>query len=467
MYGSSLLSSSTAGAALAVTALMVPAPMAVGQQTVLDTPDPSGVLRTITLDGSPLDTTGPFFQSLGTNGRSCVSCHLPSTGWTISPRELKRRFDKTRGLDPIFRTNDGSNSPAADVSTVESRRRAFSMLLNKGLIRIGIGMPVSAEFTLDSVADPYGYASASELSLFRRPIPTTNLRFLTGVMWDGRESFPPLGTFPILSANTPAQNALALFEDLKHQSNDATTGHAQGAPLTDALREAIVNFELNLATAQQVGRHVGLLTARDARGGPAYLAMQDFYVTINDVLDADVSGRAFNPRAMTLYDAWANSRDRRRASIARGAGLFNATRIDIRGVGGLNDDLGMPVIRGSCTSCHDSPNVGNHSVALPIDIGLTDENTRTPDMPLYTLRSRATGELRKTTDPGRALLTGKWKDIGKFKGPVLRGLAARAPYFHNGLAADLGMVVDFYDTRFAIGFTEQEKADLVAFLEAL
>jgi cytochrome c peroxidase len=104
---------------------------------------------------------------------------------------------------------------------------------------------------------------------------------------------------------------------------------------------------------------------------------------------------------------------------------------------------------------------------LPIDIGLTDENVRTPDMPLYTLRNLATGEVRKTTDPGRALLTGKWKDIGKFKGPVLRGLAARAPYFHNGLAADLGQAVDFYNTRFAIGFTDQEKADLVAFLEAL
>jgi cytochrome c peroxidase len=59
------------------------------------------------------------------------------------------------------------------------------------------------------------------------------------------------------------------------------------------------------------------------------------------------------------------------------------------------------------------------------------------------------------------------KDIGKFKGPVLRGLAARPPYFHNGLAADLGAVVDFYNTRFAIGFTENEKADLVAFLSAL
>jgi cytochrome c peroxidase len=439
-----------------------------GQENTLDTRDPSGVLRTITLDGSPLDTTNPFFQSLGTNGRSCVSCHVPSTGWTISPRELRHRFHNTKGLDPIFRTNDGSNSPAADVSTLEARRAAFSMLLEKGLIRIGLAVPAGAEFTLDRVDDPYGYASASELSLFRRPIPSTNLRFITGVMWDGRESFAPLGTTPIRSTATPAENAAALLSDLKHQANDATTGHAQAASaLTDEQAEAIVQFELNLATAQQKRHRVGDLDCDGAQGGPSSLALQSFYVTINDVLGADSSGLPFDPDAMTLYDAWTGSENRHRASIGRGAALFNATRIKITGVGGLNDDLGVTVILGSCTSCHDSPNVGNHSVALPIDIGLTDEQFRTADMPLYTLRNQATGELRKTTDPGRALLTGKWKDIGKFKGPVLRGLAARAPYFHNGLAADLGKVIDFYNTRFSIGFTDDEKADLVAFLESL
>ena len=65
------------------------------------------------------------------------------------------------------------------------------------------------------------------------------------------------------------------------------------------------------------------------------------------------------------------------------------------------------------------------------------------------------------------MLTGKWKDIGKFKGPVLRGLAARAPYFHNGSAADLNEVLDFYETRFGLVFTDQERADLIAFLNAL
>jgi len=73
----------------------------------------------------------------------------------------------------------------------------------------------------------------------------------------------------------------------------------------------------------------------------------------------------------------------------------------------------------------------------------------------------------QTTDPGRAMITGKWSDIGKFKGPILRALAARAPYFHNGSADTLADVVDFYDTRFNIGLTMREKADLIAFLRAL
>jgi hypothetical protein len=56
------------------------------------------------------------------------------------------------------------------------------MLLTKGLIRVGIGVPSNAEFELIEVDDPYGYASAIELSLFRRPLPTTNLPFLATVM---------------------------------------------------------------------------------------------------------------------------------------------------------------------------------------------------------------------------------------------------------------------------------------------
>src|SRR5262249_28255556 len=145
-------------------------------------------------------------------------------------------------------------------------------------------------------------------------------------------------------------------------------------------------------------------------------------------------------------DAWSSrSHSPAERSIARGEAIFDSKPITISGVAGLNDALGMKTIQGTCTTCHNDPNIGNHSTAVPLNIGLTDASRRTPDMPLYTLRDNATGKIVQTTDPGLALITGKWADIGKFKGPILRGLAARPPYFHNGSAANLDQVVDFYD----------------------
>ena len=94
----------------------------------------------------------------------------------------------------------------------------------------------------------------------------------------------------------------------------------------------------------------------------------------------------------------------------------------------------------------------------------------TSGLPVFTA-SCTDGPLKhqtyEVTDIGRAMITGNCADIGKFKGPILRGLAARAPYFHNGSAATLEDVVEFYDQRFGIGLTAQQKSDLVAFLNAL
>ena len=428
----------------------------------MTTRDASGWLRTFTRAGA-LDASNPFFQVLGTNGRSCGSCHQQADGWSITPARVRARFDASDGTDPIFRPNDGANSPLADVSTVAKRRVAYGMLLRHGVIRVGMGIPTGAEFSLEAVDDPYHFASATELSLFRRPLPSTNLAFLTGVMWDVRETVAPF--LPPMDAGV---NNADLVASLRHQAMDATTGHAQGIAPTDQQLDEIVAFELGLSTAQIRDDRAGMLNDDDALGGPRILANLRFHVGMNDTLGADPTGAVFEAQAMSLFDAWSDGHGRpERQAIARGEQLFNSKPIAISGVGGLNDALGVSVINGTCTTCHNAPNIGNHTVALPLDIGLSDASRRTPDMPLYTLRNNATGATVQTTDPGKALLSGKWKDIGKFKGPILRGLAARAPYFHNGFAADLDAVVDFYDTRFSIGLTAREKRDLAAFLRAL
>lgn len=441
---------------------------------MLSFPNRSGLAASISTAGS-IDLTGPFFQSLGTNGRSCGSCHQASDGWTVNPAGIRARFEATGGTDPIFRTNDGSNSPVADVSTVRARRQAYSMLLKKGLIRVGIGIPANAEFDLVAVDDPYGFASAKELSLFRRPLPTTNLKFLSTVMWDGRETFKDSNSTDCILGTT---NCFASIHfDLSDQSNAATTGHAQALrALTNDQREAIVAFETGLFTTQIVDDEAGHLSAHGALGGPRHLMSRDFHFGINDVVSGDyLTGAVFDPNVFRLYDAWntghpgGDNRDlsEARRAVARGQTLFNTKPIQIIGVKGLNDDLNVANLSGTCTTCHDTPNAGNHSIPAPLDIGLTDALRRTPDLPLYTLRNKQTLETVQTTDPGRALITGKWKDIGRFKGPILRALASREPYFHNGFAKNLRAVVDFYNERFSIGLTDDEEDDLIAFLLTL
>ena len=442
-------------------------------------PNATGVSETYSTNGA-IDLANPFFQVLGTNGRACVTCHAPADGWSVTPQSLRARFDATGGTDPIFRTNDGSVSPDADVSTLEARLVAYDMLLTKGLIRVGIGIPANAEFELVAVDDPYGHASAKELSLFRRPLPSTNLAFLSTVMFDGRETFTdPASHDCILGTSTCFAS---IHFDLADQANGATTGHAQAAqPLTPAQAEAIVDFESGLYSAQIFDDAAGNLGARHAQGGPEALSGTPYYFGTNDVVSGDYkTGASFDPNVFRIYESWNEvghhapdpgehvDRSDARASVARGETLFDSKPITIAGVGGLNDALGMPVIHGTCSTCHDTPNAGNHSIPAPLDIGISDASRRTPDLPLYTLRhTKAPFETVQTTDPGRALISGLWKDIGRFKGPTLRGLAAHAPYFHNGSAPDIAAVVDFYDQRFGIGFTDQEKQDLVAFLRAL
>ena len=423
----------------------------------------AGQLRTFGARGA-IDLENPFFQALGTNGRSCVSCHQPENAWSITPANVQARFAATAGADPVFMNNDGSNCEGVLPGSIAEKRAAYSLLLSRGLIRVGLDVPAGAEFVIESVSDPNGCGPATtDASFYRRPLPSTNLRFLTAVMWDGRES---------LATST-------IEQDLLRQANSATRGHAQGVfDLTTEQAEAIVKFEMELFTAQARDRHAGNLQAQGAHGGPQAVARQPFFIGINDPVGLNPTGAAFDPNAFTLFNAWASlngSNDPQteaRRAIARGQAIFNTRPMTMSGVGGLNGHTfsnGFTVpdtIVGSCTTCHDAPNAGDHSVKAPLDLGLAEPEVA-PYLPVYTLRHLVTQETIATTDGGRAMITGKWTDIGRFKGPILRGLAARAPYFHNGSAATLEEAVEFYEKRFTLGLTAQEKSDLLAFLRAL
>jgi len=426
-------------------------------------PDPSGRVEAFQPGGATGTAENPFFQNLGTNGRTCFTCHQPQTGWTISAASARARFDASDGTDPLFRLVDGATCPTDNVSTLGARRQAYKLLIEKGLIRIAIPLPGNIEVV--DVDDPYGcttnpvtglqpptmgmqFPTMGMLSMYRRPLPSTNLGFDTEIMWDGREP------------------------SFQHQAVDAILGHAEGKPPgpSDQQQAEIVAFETGIFTAQIFDNNAHELNAAAATGGPIRLPQQlSKFLATPGLNDPFMPG--FNPNIFDLYKPWldlpdTNNEARDRESVARGEEVFNTKSFKINGVPPIPDNT-----IGFCGTCHDSPNVGNHTVKLPINIGIANAGADRPPgldisgLPVFTLLCG--GNTYVVTDPGRALLSGSCDDIGKFKGPILRGLAARAPYFHNGSAATLMDVVNFYTQRFSIKFTEQEKKDLVNFLKTL
>jgi cytochrome c peroxidase len=381
--------------------------------------NPGGHAATFSTQGV-VDLTGEYFKAQGTNGRSCASCHIPQEAWSINPGTLQRLFDETNGTAPIFNPLDANNPTTADFSTVEGRRAAYSMLLSRGVVRRGGALKAEPrEWDLIAAEDPHGFANPTRLVHWRRVMPTIN--FAVGsatVNWDG--------------GNTVGSDQHA---GLVTQANKNVLGPQQGTTAaTAAVIANIVDFEASLSTAQLIVPGVGRLDADGAGGGPEALAFMPKF-----------EGR------FDLYDAWNGHKNPGRAQIARGQELFN------------NTNPGGP----RCGACHSSGNNGTNFKNLLFDIRTASAAAATPDLTLHTFRNRVTGEFRQLTDAGRGNVTGLWNDLGKFKTPTLRALAARAPYFHNGIAATLEAVARHYETHLGFIFTDEERADLVAFLNAL
>ena len=455
--------------------------------------DKTGAVATFN-SGGDIDEKGAFFQNLGTNGRTCATCHQADQAFSLSAKGVREVYERTHGNDPLFAAVDGANCPSAN----PKGRAAHSLLLDRGLIRVGITLPEHPQFTIQVVRDPYGCAVTTDpatgrplVSVYRRPLPSTNLRFLSAIMFDGRETVMPLNNALTYPSN--------LYQDLTHQAISAVQTHFQGQTPSAEKVDEIVRFEEGLSTAQVHDDDAGPLNGRQASGGPMALVAQEYYPGMNDVLGGDPEGETFNSKVFSLYTAWEkpgayrehrDGDDRARQEIAAGETLFNTAPLVITGVRGLNDNasLGNPAsIAGTCTTCHDSPNVGDHSVALPLDIATsrlaayeTDPSIyaalrelSAPELPVYEITGcpdpSNPGETVNyyTSDPGKGLITGLCADVNRGKGPILRGLAARAPYFHNGAAANLEELVNFYNERFQMNLSSKEKKELIAFLNSL
>jgi len=451
----------------------------------LSYPDSSGVVTTINSNGPTRTAQHPFFTAIGTNGRACVTCHQPADAMSLSAETARERWNATDGKDPLFAAIDGADCP----SLPQEKESSHSLLLNRGLIRVARlwpprradGSKIEPEFTIEVVRDPtscnldpkYGLKSAEpSISVYRRPRPTTNAKYLTatGFSFDPKNGLPlppDPETGQLVSGNLMAD---ARVPNLFAQARDAMQAHLQTHGAAEpAVVKQIVDFVEGLYTAQSVHSIAGALNDGGAQGGPQRL-MQ--------ARAGDLQG---GPAPIwSEFLPWRNAdgasdqQRQLRESIARGAELFAKRMFLVDESTGINNmGFGNPV-RNACAFCHNMQHTGMDVAPGQVDLGTVNypHASPAPELPLFKLTCTNTahpylGRVVYTQDPGYALTTGRCVDIGKITIQQMRGLAARAPYFSNGSAGSLRDVVDFYDRRYRMGLTEQEKQDLVNLMSVL
>jgi cytochrome c peroxidase len=269
------------------------------------------------------------------------------------------------------------------------------------------------------------------ISVFRRPRVAANLSYLVA---------GPDGIALMADGRAPSLEAQATEAALTHEQ-------AESAPAPADLHR-IVEFERQIFAAQNSDIRGGLLSAAD---GPAALGANNLAVS----KAGGLSGERLS------FDVWkgpsvpgdAALQREFRASVARGSDVF--FHRGFRGEGQTERAT-------TCATCH------TNGTARAMEIGTANvsETAAARDLPLFRVTCES-GRVIYTHDPGRGLITGRCADVGAIVVQQFRGLSARPPYFSNGLARTLRDVVEFYDRRFVLGFTEGEKADLVNFLKVL
>lgn len=449
----------------------------------------------VSLYRRPLPASNTIFKNLVNSSPSLHCLPLPddlgTTGYTGSMTAgsniLTLTIAPERTLyvgQPVLVAGAGSVNPPNGgtplnllVTTVTGVTSATVYTLAANAVHTVTGIPVNTN-TNGSVAGELGIGESCN-----------------NIMWDGREP------------------------DLISQFIDATLVHAQASnPPTAAQADQGVNFQDGLFTAQTVNVLAGSLSAHGANGGP--LPLPALYPDGQDSTSLGTHLTTFD-----IFDAWATPtvpstlQNLQRASIARGQFIFNNVVMAISGVAGFNNVIFTGEnFNASCNTCHNVKNVGGEvllhvvntgvaggafvphpsdlplftltctsgNVCQPTEPGQTCYNSsagRPPFPPLASLECTPESPCVVTTDdPGRALISGNCNDIGSFITPALRGIGARAPYFHDGSAATLTDVVNFYNKRFdmcvpttqagscipsALGLSSQNITDLVNFLESL
>ena len=389
-----------------------------GVAQLADTEDPIVTLgRELFSDGT-----------LGTNGRSCATCHVLNEHTQLSPANAQSRFDPANPLsDPLFRAIDADNPSAPPGSLTFD-------LLKQGLVRIPFGLPANVDL-LDgdgNVVTPVPRPPTVRVPVWHS-VPTIENTVLTG-------PYQFAGLAPAL----PGQVIGAVFL------------HAQGlAPPTLAVRNAIASFEeaslssetmkttvfnfLNNLPAfdpdpafppgsnEALGKALFQQTCAKCHGGPRGNEITgpgiraEAYLELNHNGTIEIDRFTHRPRPLAGHES----------DIFLNTGVTFVT--SLMQAKALPSTL--PVV------------LPRYRLRFYTDATRTVQVTDLP--PKCPLISRNDRSQCFTVDPGRALISGDPADFEAFDVPQLRGIAATAPYFHDNSSPTLEAVVDLY-SRFLL-----------------
>lgn len=369
-------------------------------------------------DEDPVHLTGPerraarhLFEeeTFGGNGRTCLTCHSRETG-TVSPEEAQARFLLDPD-DPLF-LHDGSDDFAGN---------GVTRMLADATVLVRIPLPPNVTLANDPTATHV---------VVRRGIPTT--------------------------LNTPAFDPVLMYDgraaDLQAQALGAVIDHAQSGFLPTVT-------QLDLIAAHQKTREFfsSPQLRRYFLGGP--------------------------PPALPAG---------RTQSEKRGRRFFEDAPVGPQ----LNSSSSR---QGLCAICHSGPllNESNGFNPLPVPPFFVPQGTRFQSVlvselnfannPVYDFvihHDDGTTTTMSSPDPGISLINGDFTpfpfgQFSNFKIPILWGVKHTAPYFHDNSRKTLADVIEHYAIFFQIAtdtnidgdpplvLTEQDKADLVAFLKLL
>ena len=342
-------------------------------------------------------------ETFGGNGRTCRTCHSKETG-TVSPDDARARFAANPG-DPLF-VADGTD---------DGEGNGVTRILDHATIRITIPLPPNVSIQEDP--------SARSVT-FLRGIPTTL-------------NTPALDPVLMLDGRAPDLSAQALGAIHDHTQNTVEPTRKQLQRIADFQR---TKQFFSADVLRQFALH----------GGPAPELPAG-------TTDSEIRGRRFfidQPKQ-------------------------------------VNPETGLFKLDGFCAHCHSGPmlNVANgFNPNFPKDVRFSTARVSQFNVignPVYHwvfTNPDGTTTVAPSPDPGCLLIPNTCQSQpvplaakitqGFFKTPMLWGISKTAPYFHDNSAATLEDVVDQYRRMFAAAggnepLTDQDKADMVAYLELL